>query len=111
MGVQNPPDRSRLGPRLRWAGVLLLVLVVASIVGNRGLVRLYQMQQTRAALEREIEQLTATNAALAEEVRAFRTDSGRIEAVAREELGLVRPGELVYEFRTAAPPGSPPGPK
>jgi hypothetical protein len=56
--IVNRPDRSRLGPRLRWAGILLLVLVVASIVGNRGLVRFYQMQQTRAALEREIEQIT-----------------------------------------------------
>jgi cell division protein FtsB len=66
------------------------------------------MHQTRAALEREIVQLTLNNAALAEEVRAFRTDPGRIEAIAREELGLVKPGEVVYEFRAA--PGPSPSP-
>ena len=104
MNVLPSPDRFRLGPRLRLVGILLLVLVVASIVGNRGLLRLYHMQQTRAALEREIEQLTAANAALAEEVRALRNDPGRVEAIAREDLGLVKPGELVYEFRTAARP-------
>jgi len=103
MDVLPSPDRFRLGPRLRLAGILLLVLVVASIVGNRGLVRLYHMQQTRASLEREIEQLTAANAALAEEVRALRNDPARVEAIAREELGLVKAGELVYEFRTTAP--------
>ena len=98
------PDRFRLGPRLRLVGILLLVLVVASIVGNRGLVRLYHMQQSRTALEREIEQLTAANAGLAEAVRALRNDPGRVEAIAREDLGLVKPGELVYEFRATAPP-------
>jgi len=81
--------------------LLLLGLAAASVVGNRGLVRLYQMHQTKAALIREIEQLAATNAALTEEVRALRTDPSRVEAIAREELGLVKPGEIVYEFRGA----------
>jgi cell division protein FtsL len=104
------PSRSRppLHPRLKLAAILLLALVVASVVGNRGLVRVYQMHQTKAALEREIAQLTASNAALAEEVRGLRTDPGRIEAIAREELGLVKPGELVYEFRAAPRPSRSP---
>ena len=80
MDVLPSSDRFRLGPRLRLVGILLLVLVVASIVGNRGLVRLYQMQQTRASLEQEIERLAAANAALAEEVRALQNDPARITA-------------------------------
>jgi cell division protein FtsL len=80
---------------------LLLVLGAASVMGNRGLVRLVQMHRTRAALQQEIDQLATANAALAEEVRALRTDPGRIEAIAREELGLVKPGERIYEFRPA----------
>jgi cell division protein FtsB len=102
------PSRSPLRPSVKLAAVLLLALVVASLVGNRGLVRVYQMHQTRVALEREIAQLTASNTALAEEVRALRTDPTRIEAIAREELGLVKPGELVYEFRAAPRPSRPP---
>jgi cell division protein FtsB len=70
---------------------------------------MYQMHQTKVALEREIAQITASNAALAEEVRALRTDPGRIEAIAREELGLVKPRDLVYEFRTGPPPSPAPG--
>lgn len=101
MGAQPPSDRRPLGPRLRLVALLLLGLAAASVVGNRGLVRLYQMHQTKAALIREIEQLAATNAALTEEVRALRTDPSRVEAIAREELGLVKPGEIVYEFRGA----------
>ena len=89
---------------LRLAILFLLVLVVASVMGNRSLLRLYQMHRERAAVEREIDQLTAANATLAEEVRNLRTDPARAEAIAREELGLVKPGDLVYEFRPAAPP-------
>ena len=94
---------------LRLAILFLLVLVVASVLGNRSLLRLYQMHRDRATLEREIEQLTAANATLADEVRHLRTDPGRVEAIAREELGLVKPGEIVYEFRPTSPPATGPG--
>ena len=89
---------------LRLAILFLLVLVAASVLGNRSLLRLYQMYRDRAAIEREIDQLTAANASLAEDVRLLRTDPARVEAIAREELGLVKPGEIVYEFRPAPPP-------
>ncbi|MBI3085189.1 MAG: septum formation initiator family protein, partial [candidate division NC10 bacterium] len=42
-------------------------------------------KRARAALTREIGELAAANAALAEEVRALRTDPARVEAIAREE--------------------------
>ena len=102
-------NRPSLLRHLRLAILFLLVLVVASVMGNRSLLRLYQMHRDRAALEREIEQLTAANSALAEEVRSLRADPARAEAIAREELGLVKPGELVYEFRPASPPAAQPG--
>ncbi len=108
MVAQPTLNRAPLRPRLKLTVLLLVALAVASLVGNRGVVRLYWMHQTKAALEREIAQLTANNAALADEVRALRTDPGRVEAIAREELGLVKPGELVYEFRAAPRPSRPP---
>jgi cell division protein FtsB len=83
---------------LRLAILFLLVLIVASVLGNRSLLRLYQMHRDRATLEREIEQLTTTNAALAEEVRSLRTDPARAEAIAREDLGLVKPGDRVLKL-------------
>ena len=97
-------NRPSLLRHLRLAILFLLALVVASVIGNRSLIRLYQMHRDRATLEREIDQLTAANVSLAEEVRTLRTDPARVEAIAREELGLVKPGELVYEFRPTAPP-------
>lgn len=109
MAALSTDDRPALRPRLRLVVILLLALVAASVMGNRGLLRLYEMRRSRAALTREIGELAAANAALAEEVRALRTDPGRIEAIAREELGLVKPGELVYEFRATPRPPAPIG--
>ena len=109
MAPHPPEDHRFLRRPLRIILVVRVFLLAASLLGDRGLIRLIQMQQTRAALTREVEQLNATNAALADEVRALRTDPGRVEAIAREELGLVKPGELVYEFRGTAPAPAPAG--
>ncbi|HTX54076.1 MAG TPA: septum formation initiator family protein [Candidatus Baltobacteraceae bacterium] len=100
-------DRPSTFRHLRWAILFLIALVVASVMGNRSLLRVYQLYRDDASLTREIEQLSAANAALAEEVRALRTDPARVEAIARDELGLVKPGELVFEFRRTPPPAAP----
>ncbi len=100
-------DWSWLRSRLVLAAILLLFLVATSLMGERGLIRLYQLHRTRAALTQEVEQLTAANAELEKEVRALRTDPDRVEAIAREELGLVKPEELVYEFPTTGRPQAP----
>jgi cell division protein FtsB len=104
-------DRSWLRSRLVLVAILLLLLAAASLMGERSLLRLHQMLRTRAALTHEVERLAGTNAALAEEVRAMRNDPARIEAIAREELGLVKPGETVYEFRATVPPHPPADPR
>jgi len=97
-------------PLRRHIKVLVLILVAlaaASVMSNRGLMRLYHLHGERGELEREIDHLRAANTALAEEVRGLKHDPGRIEAIAREELGLVKPGEQIYEFRPPAPPPAP----
>jgi cell division protein FtsB len=108
MRLSSSPDRPPLRRHLRLVIIFLIALVAVSVMGNRGLFRLYQMHRDRAALEREIEHLSSANAALTEEVRLLKTDPARIEGIAREELGLVKPGELVYEFQAAPRPPAPP---
>ena len=103
-GTNDPrPGTRRWGRRLRLVGFVVLLLGIFSAVGERGLVPLYRLARTRADLEREIARLRETNAHLTEEIRSLREDPGRVEAIAREELGLVRPGEAVYDFRPARP--------
>jgi cell division protein FtsB len=63
-------------------------------------------QQKRAdcqQLLQENQQLEKGNEELERRVRALKTDPRTIEQIAREELGLVRPGEIVYRIAPGKP--------
>ena len=97
--------------RLLFIAALAILIAVLSIGGNRSLIRIYQMSKTRAELHREIGRLKQANRDLVQEVQSFKNDPGRVEAIAREELGLIKPGEVEYQFGSAKPtpvPRTPP---
>jgi cell division protein FtsB len=97
--------------RLSFIAVLLGLIAVFSIAGNRSLIRIYQMSRTQAELRREIDRLQQVTRDLAGDVESLKNDKddpARIEAIARGKLGLVKPGEVVYQFSGQQPP---PGPR
>ncbi len=75
------------------------LLLFLSLFGDRSLFQLYQMWSARAHLEQQIEALKQENALLRQEVEALRRHPSQSEEIARRDLGLVRPGETVYQFR------------
>lgn len=87
------------------AGVGVLLLV-SFFFDEMGFPRYWQMRKQVSQLEDTIAGLKATNANLRMDVDRLRYDPERIEELAREELGLVRKGETVYQLapRQAAPP-------
>jgi cell division protein FtsB len=80
------------------SGVFLLGMMALTIWGDRGLLAMWRMQQDLQRMAREIEVLEQENNRLGREVQRLQTDLGYIEKIAREELGMVRPGEIVLEF-------------
>jgi len=91
--------------RARWkipliaAGVLLaLYFVVTRVVGEMGVVKYYRMKAQCTALTGEIAQLKQDNVRLRKEVSSLKYDSAYIERMARDKLGLARPGEIVYYY-------------
>lgn len=75
------------------------LLLFLSLLGDRSLLQLYRMVQVKTALERQIEDLKQENTLLRQEVEAMRRFPSRSEEIARQDLGLVLPGEIVYQFR------------
>jgi len=73
--------------------------------GGQSLARVWQMKREVEGLEREIVTLRAETGRLTALVTRLRTDPDFIEQVAREDLGLVKPGERVLKL----PPS--PGPR
>ena len=86
------------GRRLLRHGVIFFtfVIIVDAVAGEKGLLALLQARREYAALERSLERARAENADLREQARRLREDPNAVEEQARRELGLIRPGEIVF---------------
>jgi len=75
---------------------ITFVIVVDAIAGEKGLLALLEARREYAALERSLVRARAENAELRETARRLREDPAAIEDAARRELGLIKPGELLF---------------
>ncbi len=101
---------SFLRRNLTWflvAGLTLLVL--QDIFGTHGVVAMRRSQEQAADIQKEIDHLNEENQKLQDHVRALKSDPAEIERVAREDMGLARPGEYIFKIqpKPAAQPDQP----
>jgi cell division protein FtsB len=90
----------RVPLRRRWPWAILLIVsaaLAAASVGDHGLVRLFKLRAGYDKLLERNGELEADNARLEVEVRRLREESYAIEKIAREELGMARPDEIVFQ--------------
>ena len=79
--------------------MLAAAAVVAVILfGDRGLWSLLKLHQEKRDLVREVERLRTGIESLRAEYREYGASPAAVERAAREELNLLKPGELVYKF-------------
>jgi cell division protein FtsB len=115
----NEPDPDvelRLKLRRRAARLLFYVVfiagAIAALVGERGLVDLVRLSNERDRVRVELEEQRAKVAEHRRAVEELKGDSMAKERIAREQLGLVRPGETVFllpkEDRGVVPEQDPP---
>lgn len=83
-----------------------LILVVDSLVGDKGLLETLRARRQYADIAAGLAGKRHENARLRDEVRRLKEDPASVEAIAREELGLIRPGELLFIVHDAAPAGA-----
>lgn len=79
-------------------GLALLALLVHDVFGDHGFLAMRRTHKEVEQLRQEIQQLNQENARLAEELKALKNDPATIERLAREEMGLARPGELIFKL-------------
>lgn len=92
---------------LNWFLALgLALLLLQDVFGTHGLLAMRRAQREAARVQLEINQINRENRQLQENVKALKTDPATIERIAREEMGLARPGE--YIFKIPAKPGDAP---
>lgn len=77
-------------------GAFFVLLLGYHVFGPNGYMALRAREQEKRALEEEIRKLTVENLRLVRQVRELRTDPQAVERIAREEMKLARPGEVIY---------------
>jgi cell division protein FtsB len=81
-----------------------LVLVVDALVGEKGLMQTVRARRHYAELAASLDALERDNERMREETLRLRDDPAAIEALAREELGLMRQGEILFIVKPVVPP-------
>ncbi len=100
------PALPRRQPRRFWSHAVLFaatVLLVNGLFGERGLMDTIRARRTSLATARQLDRLKRDNAALRDHANRLRSDPATIEAVARGELGLARPGEILVTIKDVKP--------
>jgi cell division protein FtsB len=106
-----PPAWSPLRTRLLNFVLVFVtvVLVMDALVGDKGLLDTMRARRQHAEISAAIARKKQENARLREEIRRYLEDPSAIEALARQELGLMRDGEILFIVRDAKPFDKPQG--
>jgi cell division protein FtsB len=111
----NPVDLKNLSLKqilIFFITLLLLLAGYSALFGEYGYFALRKAERRSQDYTQRIEQLKKENQVIKNEIRALKRDPTAIEKIAREELGLVREGEI--KMAPAKPqedsPKNPPAP-
>jgi cell division protein FtsB len=86
-------------------GLALFALLVHDIFGAHGFIAMRKTQKEIEQIREQIGKLNNENQSLSGQVNSLKTDPKAIERIAREEMGLARPGEIIYKLPDSAKPG------
>jgi cell division protein FtsB len=78
------------------SGVLTVVFLGSFFFSDRGISELRQARQRVSGLESDIKRLQDENVRLRNEIDSVKKSTYAIERIAREDLSMSRPGEVVY---------------
>ena len=97
-----PPPPAKYKGRLAACVLALVLFVVAAVYGDLGLIHVLHLEAQQTELEQTAFVLQQRNERLHERIQRLQSDDRYIEQLARERLGLVKKGEIIY--RVIAPP-------
>jgi len=87
--------RSIFHSKIVWAIILLLILYIVFLFSDK-YARTLQLKEDIKRLESELEELKLKNNNLLEKVKSLQSDKS-VEKIAREELGLTKPDEILIK--------------
>lgn len=85
-------------------GLALFALLVHDIFGPHGFIAMRRTQKEIEQIREQIGKMNDQNKSLTDQVNSLKTDPKSIERIAREEMGLARPGELIFKLPDTVKP-------
>ena len=80
------------------AACVAAILTLVSAADAKGFRRYLSLRQDVDSIHERNRALTEQNEQLMREINALRNDPAALERAAREELGFIKPGELVFHL-------------
>jgi len=78
---------------------ILLVLVSITVFGQRGLLHMTRLKEELKRFEVSNQKLQEENTALKKEIEQLKNDRRHLEDLARDQLGLAKENELIYDLK------------
>jgi cell division protein FtsB len=79
-------------------GVVVIALAIHDVFGPHGFLAMRRTQEEIEQFSAEMQKLNQENQALSDEVTSLKSDPRLIERIAREDMGLARPGEMIFKL-------------
>ena len=77
---------------------LFLILGLLTFFGDKGILHLLRLQKELDRIKEGNRKTEEENRKLREEVKRLQNEKRYIEEIARKELGMVKEGEIIYQF-------------
>jgi cell division protein FtsB len=75
-----------------------LYLSISLVFGDMGLFRYIELNKTKSSLEKQISEINRQNEQIRTQLKLLREDPFYREKIAREEYGLSKPNEYVFQY-------------
>jgi cell division protein FtsL len=82
----------------------LFALLVHDVFGTHGFIAMRRTQMEIEQIREQIGKMNEQNKSLTEQVNSLKSDPKSIERIAREEMGLARPGEMIFKLPDSPKP-------
>jgi len=100
--LKNGLGNTKFKLTISLAVFYFIFLALNFIFGNKGYFKIRELKEKKKEISLEIEKIRKENEKLSQELIAAKTNPFWVEKVAREELDLVKDGEIVFKFSKEA---------
>lgn len=106
--ADSSPSFFRHNARYFFALVFCL-LVLQDVFGAHGLMAMHRSKAQIEIIQSKLAKLDQENRDLQQRIQNLKTDPSTIEKIARDRMGLARPGELIFSLPAKPASKSAPG--